>query len=86
MRLLSQIKKKYENYVYNYVDNKIKEFSPEEKQYHVGIFLEQADKLVIQLYKKHGLQYKVVYSSFIKFIKSLMLPTIKTKEEFFIEH
>ena len=78
--------KKYENYVYNYVDNKIKEFSPEEKQYHVGIFLEQADKLVIQLYKKHGLQYKVVYSSFIKFIKSLMLPTIKTKEEFFIEH
>lgn len=83
---LATNQKKYENYVYNYVDNKIKEFSPQEKQYHIEVFLNQADKVVGQLYKKHGLEFKMVYSAFVKYIRALMLSTIKTKEQFFIEN
>lgn len=74
--------KKYENYVYNYIDTKIKEFSPEEKQRHINFFLDKADKVVIQLFKKHGLEYKVVYSSFVKYIKSEFSSKILTKEEY----
>jgi len=82
------IEKNYENYVYNFVDSKIKDFSTEDKQNHIERFIDQADKVVIQLYKKHGLEYKVVYSAFVKFMKGIILSTstIKTKEEFFIEN
>lgn len=79
---LESKQKKYENYVYNYIDKKIKEFSPEERQRHINSFLDKADQVVVQLFKKHGLEYKVVYSSFVKYIKTEFSSKILTREEY----
>lgn len=74
---------RYKNYIYLYTEEKINSFSLEEKNKQIELFLKQADKLIVQYYVKNGIDYRVVYSAFVSFIKNQIKNEFMTEEEFY---
>ena len=79
---LKERRKQYEQYIGQCVYQKITEFSTEEKEKNMGMFLKQASPLTVQHYTKHGLESKMVHSSFLKYMKEKFAADFQTEEQF----
>lgn len=73
---------RYKYYIHSYIEKKINGFSLEEKNKQIELFIKQADKLIVQYYVKHGIDYMVVYSAFVSFIKNQLENELMTEEEY----
>jgi plasmid replication initiation protein len=81
--MLNKLIKEYEEFIYNYIDSKIKEFSCDKKQEYLDRFLKASNVYTVKNYKKYGLEYGRLYSMFIDFMKKQI--EIPTSGQFFME-
>lgn len=85
-RIIEESYNQYNKFITDFISQRILELTSEKKEKYKKEFLSQLNAITLKMYEKHGLESKIVHSSYINFLKKYYESELPTESQFFQEN